>query len=132
METLLSQVQHESKIDFSFEVNIARALISLQNSDFQEFGNRIEMARRGVSENLASSPVSSLYQCHESLVRLHGLADLELIGDLSSCFSQGGVDHRTMSTGFNRRLELVGSNYEAKCYLLALRRSAVLSTKYVV
>lgn len=129
MGTLLRQISYDSNIDKSFEVSIARALISLQHSDTEEFANRIEMARRVISETLGSSPISSLYQCHEVLVRLHGLTDLELIGDLTN--DPERYDHSTMSAWFNRRLSHVGANYETKVYLLALRRSAILSTRYV-
>lgn len=131
MESLLNHIPDDSYVNKSFEVNIGRAMLALQRSDVSDFKSRVDMARQGVAVSLASSPVSSFYQCQESLARLHGLADLETIGDLNEYQSSVFIDHRTISTTFNRRLEMAGSNYSTKSYLLALRRSAILSSRYV-
>lgn len=137
----LNRVPVGHSISNAFEVNIGHAFIALKESNFKELWLRINKARRSVSKILESSPVTSIMQSHEAMVRLHGLADLESIGSLANASDQSAdlltsidgesVDHRAMSCRLNERLEIVGSNHDSKRYLLALRRSAMKATKYV-
>lgn len=128
MNSLLAQIPSESFINKSFEVNIGRAMNSLRNHDFEDFKNKIELARKGVSDSLASTFTSTMHQCHRALVQLHGLADLESIGELDISGSSQ-FKHRDVSLKLNQRLDVVGSDYTSKLYLLALRRSAVMSSQ---
>lgn len=123
----------------NFEVNLGWAIIALSKSNFEDLWAYMDKARQGVSKILESSPVTSVMQSQEAMIRLHGLADLESIGSLAQSFNrsrtsltQGSVepvDHRTMSRRLNERLDILGANFDAKRYLLALRRSAMKATE---
>lgn len=132
MKKYLSMVPNNSSINCGFDVNVARALLALNDNSQEEFDSFVEKARSEVATSLASSKVSFLYQCQDHLAKLHGLFDLEYVGSLvferANKESQDN-EHPFVSQFLDGRLSLVGTNYATKCYLLALRRSAIMSTK---
>lgn len=139
LKTWLSRVPLNHPVGSTFEVSIGRAIIALSESNFNELWIYIDTARRSVSKILESSPVTSVMQAQDAMIKLHGLADLESIGSLANSSDRSVdlltsvdgdlVDHRTMSQRLNERLEILGANYDARRYLLALRRSAMKATK---
>ena len=69
--------------------------------------------------SLNSTSVSSLQSCHDVLLRLHVLDDLESISTTRS-------ETRTLVlTDLDRRIEVIGADVSNKQYLLSLRRAAM-------
>jgi serine/threonine-protein kinase ATR len=118
LEHWLSEASRES-----YESNVGKALLALKDRRKEELLYCIGRARASISSALSSTYITSLGQCGESIVRLHGLADLESIGDLA--FNRFPKDHKTVSSYLDNRLSMVGANFESRRYLLALRRSAI-------
>lgn len=109
-------------VDDSYEVNVGRALIALESKQHDELEYWIVKARTNISNELSAQLVTSLSQCIDSRVKLHALADLESICSLSFV-EPSSLDHRTISGKLDKRLAIVGSDYNARRYLLSLRRS---------
>lgn len=135
LESWLNPITVGHPIAGAFEVNVGRAIMALKESKSDEIEVYIDKARRSVSKILEAAPVTSLMQTHEAMVRLHGLTDLESIAGLANerqlhtRFSEVPANPGTLSRVLNERLEILGTNYDAKRYLLALRRSAIRATQ---
>lgn len=106
----------------SYEVSLGNALLALNSRDGSLLKNYLTKARHSVIHGLTVSSHSSLAQYRDSLVKLHALADLESIGHLTI---SGHTVSSTFSSRLNNRLSLVGPDYGARRYLLALRRAAL-------
>ncbi|ANB14310.1 protein kinase MEC1 [Sugiyamaella lignohabitans] len=110
----------------TYESNVGNALLALREKRADELQHRIVRAREKVASGLSSNYVTSLGQCTEAFVRLHALADLESIGSLACALSGSDeLRHEDFSVRLDKRLAVVGPEFDARRYLLALRRSAV-------
>ncbi|KAI5778912.1 hypothetical protein EDC01DRAFT_672633 [Geopyxis carbonaria] len=107
------------QIDSSYEICLGRALSALRRQDAEAFHQYIQSARTSVVASMTTSNTNSLRQCHDHLVRLHGLAELEgIIVNLPGPSKAFGARH------LDARLELMGTYSKDKQYILALRRAA--------
>lgn len=128
----LNRIPANSSVINSFEVNIGRALLALEGEDYVKFRILINKAQKNISTVLESSQISSVIQIYDTIVRLHGLADFESIAsidkDRMTNNGSGIITHREMSKKLNDRLDILGSYYPQKQYLLAFRRMAMNSS----
>lgn len=116
-----------------YEFNVGKALLSLSESDYTMFHQHIKGAYKAIGSILESSPATVVRESYESIIRLHGLADLESIGSLDrerfGSIDECTITQKQLSKQLNERLDILGSNYDAKRYLLALRRSAMKASQ---
>jgi serine/threonine-protein kinase ATR len=104
-----------------YELRIGRALSALRGQDAEAFAKVIASAREDVVNGLTESSVGSLGQCHDSMVKLHSLSELE---EISFAIRQEDFDREVLASNLQRRLDLMGTYSKDKQYLLALRRAA--------
>ncbi|XMA19178.1 hypothetical protein WAI453_011969 [Rhynchosporium graminicola] len=105
-----------------FNVNIGRALLALQKGDEDFFKSSVKSLRDRIARSLSTATTSSFGSCHDTMLKLHVLTELEMIagseqpkvGDLPGILDS-----------LNRRLEVIGAFLNDKQYLLGIRRAAM-------
>ncbi|RPA97874.1 hypothetical protein L873DRAFT_1828879 [Choiromyces venosus 120613-1] len=108
-----------------YELRVGNALHALRKCDSGAFTKAISLARECVLGGLTESFTSSLRQCHESMVKLHALSELE---EISNALGNGTYGNE-IASNLRRRLDVLGTYSKDKQHLLALRRAAyVLSS----
>ncbi|KAF9892395.1 serine/threonine-protein kinase M1 [Aspergillus nanangensis] len=105
-----------------FNIGIGSALDTFKNGSKDQFEGIINKLRLSVAKSLTNNTVASLQSCHDSMLKLHALTEVESIVAL-----QG--DRSTVIAGLhdalNRRLDILGGHISDKQYLLGLRRAAM-------
>jgi serine/threonine-protein kinase ATR len=115
-------------VTMDFNIGVGRSLLALQKKDMNEFKSKIHSLREQIARSLSSATTSSLSACHESMLRLHVLTELEMIAGTDD----GPVLERsTIIQSLNRRLEVVGSYLNDKQYLLGIRRATMQLSRFV-
>jgi len=110
----------ESTSDFT--IGIASALNALRKGDKAAFHETVEGLRLSRAKQMTSNTTSSLQSCHDELLQLHALSEIEAIV---------GADEQTPSAraklinALDHRLDLLGVYTSEKQYLLGLRRAAM-------
>lgn len=105
-----------------FNVGIGQALLALYEKDIEKFSKIIRLLRESVAKGLTSPTTVSLQACHDSMLKLHVLTDIEYLGGGAT---QRHVDRSSLFELLDRRLEVVGAFLSDKQYLLGLRRAAM-------
>lgn len=105
-----------------FNVGIGSALSALWQEDPAAFTKTINELRLAVAKSLTANSAASLQSCHDDMLRLHALADVESI-------AQAGTEARQSSPELlrtlDRRLDVLGGYLADKQYLLGLRRASM-------
>ncbi len=109
-----------------FDVAIGRALLALRKQDQKEFVSIISTLRDAAIRTLSPSTTSSIQTCHEPLLRLHILYEIEAISGMSSIHKK---DRAVILESLNRRLDVLGSYLPDKQYLLGIRRAAMEASR---
>lgn len=106
-----------------FNVGIGSALDALRQKGASAFMEIVNELRLSVAKTLTANSVASLQSCHDDMLRLHALTDVEAIIQAGSEDSHPSKDFllRTL----NRRLDVLGGYLADKQYLLGLRRAAM-------
>lgn len=112
-----------SKWTGEFNVGIGSALNALRQKGTSAFVEIVNELRLSVAKSLTANSVASLQSCHDDMLRLHALADVEAIVHAGPDDSHPSKDFllRTL----NRRLDVLGGYLADKQYLLGLRRAAM-------
>ncbi|KAJ6018089.1 hypothetical protein N7451_001468 [Penicillium sp. IBT 35674x] len=115
----------------NFNVGIGSALCTLQgrheNNDAllaeksEAFTKTINQLRLNVAKSLTANSVASLQSCHDDMLRLHALADVEAIANART----GNPSYPDLSAALKRRLDVLGGYIAEKQYLLGIRRAAM-------
>lgn len=118
-----------TQMSSDFNVGIGSALHILRQRKESEgdvfavksaaFAEIINGLRLSIVKSLTANSVTSLQSCHDDMLRLHALADVESIASVGAGGSP--VDSATL----RRRLDVVGGYIADKQYLLGLRRAAM-------
>lgn len=119
--------QSNSQAVSSYEIKIGSALSALRKQDTKTFVGEIASAREDVVNGLTESLTGSLRQCHDSMVRLHSLSELE---EISLTLQREEFDKPAFSASLERRLDVMGTYLNHKQYILALRRAAFQLSGY--
>lgn len=109
-----------------FDVGVGKALLAMRIQDQNEFTNVITMMREVVSRGLTTSSTASLQACHDSVLKLHIIYELEAISGL--CESRK-LRKDALVEVLDSRLEALGAFTSNKQYLLGIRRAAMHVSK---
>jgi serine/threonine-protein kinase ATR len=102
-----------------FNVGVGTVLQALHQKDHKQAITLIAELRLTSAASLSATSASSLQSCHDVLLRLHVLEDLESISFAGE--DTGSVVH----TNLGRRIQLIGADVSTKQYLLSLQRAAM-------
>ncbi|KAL2062316.1 hypothetical protein VTL71DRAFT_6582 [Oculimacula yallundae] len=105
-----------------FNVNVGRALLALQKGEEDVFKNSVKSLRDRIARSLSTATTSSLGTCHDTMLKLHVLTEMEMIAGTDRP-KNGDLPHILES--LNRRLEVIGAFLNDKQYLLGIRRAAM-------
>jgi len=105
-----------------FDLGVGKALLAMRAQDRKEFMNVITMMREAVSRVLTTSSTASIQACHDSVLKLHVVYELEAISGL--CESRK-LQKDALVEVLDGRLEALGAFTSNKQYLLGIRRAAM-------
>ncbi|EON65245.1 hypothetical protein W97_04482 [Coniosporium apollinis CBS 100218] len=105
-----------------FNVGVGTALLALRQNKHDDFLSTISALRQKVARNLSPSTTSSVQACHDQLLKLHALYEMEAISGLPSPLR---MDREVMLGTLDRRLEALGTYTSDKQYLLGIRRATM-------
>ncbi|TGO91177.1 hypothetical protein BPOR_0036g00070 [Botrytis porri] len=109
-------------LEEDFNVSIGKALLALHEKETTRFVSTIEDLRKQITCSLSRATTSSIGSCHDPMLKLHVLTELEMIA---------GVDYtepiprEELLESLDRRLETIGGYLNDKQYLLGIRRAAM-------
>ncbi|KAG0156529.1 hypothetical protein PDIDSM_3708 [Penicillium digitatum] len=103
-----------------FNVGIGSALDALRRKQNEAFTDKINELRLTVARSLTTNSVASLQACHDDMLRLHALSEVESIAK-----AQSGQSRPGLLGALDRRLDVLGGYLSDKQYLLGLRRATM-------
>lgn len=103
-----------------FNVGIGSALDALRRKEMGHFTEKINALRLSVARSLTTNSAASLQSCHDDMLRLHALSEVESIAKAESVSS-----HPSLLGTLDRRLDVLGGYLTDKQYLLGLRRATM-------
>lgn len=117
-----------ASLDGNFNIGVGRALLALAKDEKENFIRILDDIRRRTAKRLSATSTASLQACHDALLNLHALAEIEAIGGGRM---YGPSDNKSaVVASLNQRLELLGGAFSSdKQYLLGLRRAAMQLSK---
>jgi serine/threonine-protein kinase ATR len=123
LERVLGSPPAPEKItSLDFNVNVGRALLALRRKDSIEFKTIITALREALAAGFSPSTTASIQACHEHLVKLHALYELEAISGMNTT---GTLNREVILENLDRRLDIIGAYTSDKQYLLGIRRAAM-------
>jgi serine/threonine-protein kinase ATR len=115
-----SNLQTNTFLDFN--VGVGRALLALRRKDAAEFKTIIETLREALARGFSPSSTTSIHACHDTLVKLHALYEIEAISGMAP---QGTPNRAVILENLDRRLDIIGAYTSDKQYLLGVRRATM-------
>jgi len=103
-------------------------LLALRKKEKDEFTKTIAALREGVARGLSPTVTSSLQACHDQLLKLHVLYEIEAISGISD---NATADRDAILGNLDRRLDVLGAYTSDKQYLLGIRRATMQLSKFV-
>lgn len=113
----------------NFNIEVGRALLALAKNEKEDSAQILDDVRRRTARSLSATNTASLQACHDALLKLHALTEIEAIGGVRK---HGSVDKPTLVRSLNQRLDLLGALSSDKQYLLGLRRAAMQLSRFVL
>lgn len=114
----LSSEQHTA----DFNIGVGSAFDAFRLGNITSFQETIDNLRLSIAKSLTVNSATSLQSCHDSILRLHALTEMESIGNAGT---QGYNSHSEISDALSRRLDVLGGYLSDKQYLLGLRRATM-------
>ncbi|KAJ5895477.1 hypothetical protein N7495_007168 [Penicillium taxi] len=126
----------EKQGDGDFNVGMGSALHALgerKNSKdevfhlkTEEFTKIVNQLRLNIAKSLTANSVTSLQSCHDDMLRLHALADMEAIANAETGSIQAALSSNSdLPSSLKRRLDVIGGYVTDKQYLLGIRRATM-------
>lgn len=113
-----------------FNIGIGLALDAFRRGEPQQFTEIVDKLRLSVARSLTANSVTSLQSCHDSMLKLHALTEIESVALAGSASGSQG-SRSCLRDALDRRLDVLGGYISDKQYLLGLRRAA-MELAYVV
>ncbi|SMR49430.1 unnamed protein product [Zymoseptoria tritici ST99CH_3D1] len=117
LESRLKLFQPDPTHDFN--VGIARILLYAEKGSEEHFVKELTSLRKAVTDGLSMAGTDSLQACHDEIMKLHVLHELEVLMR---------VDQEQVSQLLNildKRLAVIGSYIQDKQYVLGIRRATI-------
>lgn len=113
-----------------FNIKIGQALLELHNNtdNMTTFKSMVGSTRKHIACSLSAPMTSSLGTCHDTMLKLHVLSELEMIAGTDS---ETTIERPIIVESLSRRLEVIGAYLNDKQYLLGIRRAAMKLVEYV-
>ncbi|KAI9736292.1 MAG: serine/threonine-protein kinase M1 [Cirrosporium novae-zelandiae] len=111
-----------SAIEGDFNVAIGSALVALHNEELLKFSEIVAHLRQHAAKSLTATNTASFQACHEIMLRLQVLTEIEEIVHLPRDDLRG---KETLLGSLDRRLDVMGAFLTDKQYVLGLRRAAM-------
>ena len=108
--------------DGDFNIGIGRALLALSEENRSRFSSALDQLRLNTVRGLSTTNITSLQGCHDSLLKFHALAELEMIGGAEEMHIS---KKSSLLSLLDQRLDVLGPFVSDKQYLLGLRRAAM-------
>ncbi|KAF1842478.1 uncharacterized protein K460DRAFT_346363 [Cucurbitaria berberidis CBS 394.84] len=105
-----------------FNVGIGRALLALRHKKSAEFADIIATLRETVAKGFTPSTTTSIQACHDHLVKLHALYEIEAVSGMTA---HATPEREVILENMDRRLDIIGAYTSDKQYLLGVRRAAM-------
>jgi serine/threonine-protein kinase ATR len=105
-----------------FNVGVGRALLALHRKDSLGFNTIVATLREALAAGFSPSTTASIQACHDHLVKLHALYELETVSGMSTT---GTLNREVILENLDRRLDVIGAYTSDKQYLLGIRRAAM-------
>ncbi|PGG99288.1 Atypical/PIKK/ATR protein kinase [Polytolypa hystricis UAMH7299] len=118
LDKCLSIAADQGITDFS--TSVGSALSCLHHEKLSSFNNTISELRSATAKGFTSNSVASLQSSHDSVLKLHALAEIELLGN-----TKPGTNRAAIFEILDRRLDILGGCIADKQYLLGLRRATM-------
>ncbi|KAL8790468.1 MAG: hypothetical protein Q9213_000620 [Squamulea squamosa] len=107
----------------NFNIGVGRALLALARNEKEAFAQIVNDVRRTTARSLSATNTASLQACHNVLLKLHALTEIEAIGGIGR--HRGTSDNLALAVSLEQRLDLLGAFNSDKQFLLGLRRAAM-------
>ena len=128
-DKLEKYIAHSPKsLNSNFSIGIGRALLALAKNEKEAFAQILDEVRRKSAKNLSLTNTASLQACHDVLLKLHAVTEIEAIGNARK---HGSFDKSALLASLNHRLDLLGAFSSDKQYLLGLRRATMQLSRFV-
>lgn len=115
----------------NFNVNVGQALLHLQKQDTETFKSKLGSLRKQIASSMSMASTSSLGACHDDMLKLHALTELEMIAGTDTN-PDTTPELSNLMESLRRRLEVIGAYLNDKQYLLGIRRAAMQLSRYVM
>ena len=120
MLAVLPEDSPQSNLDFN--LGVGQALLALRRKNKEEFATTIAAIREGIGRGLSPATTASLQACHDYLLKLHVLYEVETISGLGESKLSS---RESILPVLDRRLDVLGAYTSDKQYLLGIRRAAL-------
>ncbi|KAF2712355.1 hypothetical protein K504DRAFT_372017 [Pleomassaria siparia CBS 279.74] len=117
-----SSAENQVKPSLDFNVGVGRAMLALRHQHTDEFKAIIASLREGIAKSLSPTTTASLHACHDYLVKLHVLYEVEAISGVTV---DTPPNRTALLANLDQRLEILGAYISDKQYLLGARRAAM-------
>ncbi|KAL8891174.1 MAG: hypothetical protein Q9215_001770 [Flavoplaca cf. flavocitrina] len=111
----------------SFNVGVGRALLALVRKEKEAFIQIVDEVRRKTAKSLSPANTASLQACHNVLLKLHALAEIEAISAEEKHDDSTGKS--ALVGSLEQRLDVLGAFNSDKQFLLGLRRAVMQSSR---
>ena len=120
--------RYADKITGDFNVGIGTALVALREGNGRRFSDILGSLRGATAQSLRRSNTMSLQACHDAMLKLHVLIEVELISGMPS---RSEMEKSSLIASLNQRLNVIGAFVSDKQYLLGIRRAVMQLTRQV-
>lgn len=113
-----------NEVSNDFNTGVAQVLVAMKKKDPEATSSIIKRLRSTVTRSLTTASAASLQSCHDVLLKLHAIYEMEALGGIS----RPPTDERELVgllDTMNKRLAVVGSYTADKQYLLGIRRAVM-------
>ncbi|KAL5332264.1 hypothetical protein BJX70DRAFT_393110 [Aspergillus crustosus] len=107
-----------------FNIGIGLALDAFRRGQKHQFADIVNRLRLNIAKSLTTNVVTSLQSCHDSMLKLHALAEIEAV-TLAGDVANGPSVRSELRISLDRRLDVLGGYITDKQYLLGVRRAAM-------
>ncbi|KAL9594565.1 MAG: hypothetical protein Q9179_005333, partial [Wetmoreana sp. 5 TL-2023] len=106
----------------NFNIGVGRALLALARDSKEAFVHSLDDVRHRTAKNLSVTNTASLQACHDVLLKLHALTEIEAIAGIHK---HGSLNKSALAASLGQRLDMLGPFISDKQYVLGLRRAAM-------